>query len=130
LELFNDAEFPFCLESCKRGEKIPLLSCDCEGGFESLCVDCSEHVVSTLCQAYRRTPAKERIAFGLEIERALLIASIKQKTCHSITQCVLASSWQGEADEPASEAKPWNELTEEERAVAEKLGYDEDTWDG
>ena len=40
------------------------------------------------------------------------------------------ASWQGEADEPASEAKPWNELTEEERAVAEKLGYDEDAWDG
>ena len=40
------------------------------------------------------------------------------------------ASWQGEADAPASEDKAWNELTEEERTVAEQLGYSEEIWDG
>jgi len=39
------------------------------------------------------------------------------------------SSWQGEADEPASESKLWNELTTEQRTAAEQLGYDQQSWD-
>jgi hypothetical protein len=39
------------------------------------------------------------------------------------------ASWQGEADEPASESKKWSELTDEERSAAEQLGYDETYWD-
>jgi hypothetical protein len=39
------------------------------------------------------------------------------------------ASWQGEADEPASESKDWSELTNEERSAAEQLGYDETYWD-
>ena len=39
------------------------------------------------------------------------------------------ASWQGEADEPASESKAWSELTNEERSAAEQLGYDETYWD-
>ena len=39
------------------------------------------------------------------------------------------ASWQGEADEPASESKDWSELTDEERSAAGKLGYDETYWD-
>ena len=38
------------------------------------------------------------------------------------------ASWQGEADEPASESKAWSELTNEQRSAAEQLGYDETYW--
>jgi len=39
------------------------------------------------------------------------------------------ASWQGEADEPASESKDWSELNTEEQRAAEQLGYDQDYWD-
>lgn len=38
------------------------------------------------------------------------------------------ASWQGEADEPASDSKDWSELTDKERSAAEQLGYDEKYW--
>jgi hypothetical protein len=36
------------------------------------------------------------------------------------------ASWQGEAEEPASEDKDWAELSDAERAAAEQLGYDQE----
>lgn len=39
------------------------------------------------------------------------------------------ASWQGDADEPASESKDWSELSEEEQRAAEQLGYDQAYWD-
>ncbi|MFP4345495.1 MAG: hypothetical protein ACLFU8_12440 [Anaerolineales bacterium] len=39
------------------------------------------------------------------------------------------ASWQGEADEPASESKDWSALTAEEQRAAQQLGYDQAYWD-
>jgi hypothetical protein len=39
------------------------------------------------------------------------------------------ASWQGEADEPASESKDWSELSASEQQAAEQLGYDPAYWD-
>jgi hypothetical protein len=38
------------------------------------------------------------------------------------------ASWQGEADEPASESKAWSELSNDELDAAGQLGYDEASW--
>ena len=38
-------------------------------------------------------------------------------------------SWEGEAKQPASEDKNWNQLTGDERAAAKALGYTKATWD-
>ena len=39
------------------------------------------------------------------------------------------ASWQGNADEPASERKLWSELTEAERNAATALGDEAEYWD-
>ena len=39
------------------------------------------------------------------------------------------ASWEGEAKQPASEDKYWNQLSEEEQMAATKLGYTKETWD-
>jgi hypothetical protein len=39
------------------------------------------------------------------------------------------ASWQGEAEEPASESKDWSELNAAEQRAAEQLGYDQAYWD-
>jgi polar amino acid transport system substrate-binding protein len=39
------------------------------------------------------------------------------------------TSWQGDAEEPASEEKDWAELSAEEQAAAQNLGYTEAYWD-
>ena len=38
-------------------------------------------------------------------------------------------AWNEEAKPPASEDKYWNQLSDEERGAAEKLGYTKDSWD-
>ena len=38
-------------------------------------------------------------------------------------------SWEGEAKQPASEDKYWNQLSPEEQEAAAKLGYTKATWD-
>ena len=38
-------------------------------------------------------------------------------------------SWEGKAQVPDSENKKWKELSDEERDIAKKLGYDEKSWD-
>lgn len=37
--------------------------------------------------------------------------------------------WIGDADEPASEEKNWEELNDGERAAARQLGYTQEYWD-
>jgi hypothetical protein len=39
------------------------------------------------------------------------------------------ASWEGEAKKPPSEDLYWNQLSEEERMAATKLGYTKETWD-
>jgi hypothetical protein len=39
------------------------------------------------------------------------------------------ASWEGEAKKPPSEDLYWNQLSEEERMAATKLGYTKATWD-
>jgi hypothetical protein len=39
------------------------------------------------------------------------------------------ASWEGEAKKPPSEDLYWNQLSEEERSAATKLGYTKETWD-
>jgi hypothetical protein len=39
------------------------------------------------------------------------------------------ASWQGEADEPASEEMDWSELSADQQRAAEQLGYDQAYWD-
>ncbi len=39
------------------------------------------------------------------------------------------ASWEGEAKKPPSEDLYWNQLSEEERAAATKLGYTKESWD-
>jgi len=39
------------------------------------------------------------------------------------------ASWEGEAKQPASEDKYWNQLSSEEQAAASALGYTKETWD-
>lgn len=38
-------------------------------------------------------------------------------------------SWEGEAKQPASEDKYWNQLSDEEREACRKLGYNKRLWD-
>jgi hypothetical protein len=38
-------------------------------------------------------------------------------------------SWEGEAKQPASEDKYWNQLSEEEKEACRKLGYNKRLWD-
>jgi len=38
-------------------------------------------------------------------------------------------SWEGEAKQPASEDKYWNQLSDEEREACRKLGYTKRLWD-
>ena len=40
-----------------------------------------------------------------------------------------ADSWEGEAKQPASEDKYWNQLSDEEREACGKLGYTKESWD-
>ncbi len=40
------------------------------------------------------------------------------------------ASWEGEAKNPASEDKYWKQLSAEERAACEGLGYTKRLWDG
>ena len=39
------------------------------------------------------------------------------------------ASWEGDAKQPASEDKYWNQLSSEEKAAATTLGYTKETWD-
>jgi hypothetical protein len=39
------------------------------------------------------------------------------------------ASWEGEAKQPASEDKYWNQLSSEEQAAATALGYTKESWD-
>jgi hypothetical protein len=39
------------------------------------------------------------------------------------------ASWEGEAKQPASEDKYWNQLNAEEKAAATSLGYTKESWD-
>lgn len=39
------------------------------------------------------------------------------------------AAWEGDAKNPASEDKYWKQLSEEERAACEKLGYNKRLWD-
>ena len=39
------------------------------------------------------------------------------------------ASWEEEEKPPASEDKYWNQLSDEEKEAAEKLGYDKESWD-
>ena len=39
------------------------------------------------------------------------------------------ASWNEEEKPPASEDKYWNQLSDEERAACEKLGYTKELWD-
>jgi len=38
-------------------------------------------------------------------------------------------AWEGEAKQPASEDKYWNQLSQEEKDACTKLGYNKDLWD-
>ena len=38
-------------------------------------------------------------------------------------------SWEGEAKQPASEDKYWNQLSQEEKDACTKLGYNKELWD-
>lgn len=39
------------------------------------------------------------------------------------------ASWEGEAKKPPSEDLYWNQLSDDERMAATKLGYTKETWD-
>ena len=40
------------------------------------------------------------------------------------------ASWEGEAKNPASEDKYWNQLSDAEKEACKKLGYNKRLWDG